>query len=410
MARSSRHIEMSSYRMVHMLNSKLVRRSCTPIVMLFFFISGCSRDRQIPIASAGVEVGAGPTGSTRVKVDADGTVEMPAFSLPYSSFASLEAKQAFLDRVVHPFIPVGGSLSGHVPSSHSEAIEELRKQNDAMLFTPWLKRARAMFPVEIVTARISGVHVDVVTPRDGVPLANQHRVLINLHNGGFLIGGGDGGLDESVPVAAIGKMKVVSVDYRMWPEYRHPAALEDLTTVYRALLKDYRPANIGIYGCSAGGLTAAESTAWFERENLPRPGAIGIFGANGGAPFAGDSGYLAAPLAYGDMPPASSADVVMPNPHGYFTGTDLRDPLVAPIYWPAVMRKFPPTLLITGTRALEMSSVVYFHTQLVKAGVDADLHLWEAMPYCFLLDPGLPESREAYDVIGKFFDRHLGKR
>jgi monoterpene epsilon-lactone hydrolase len=86
-----------------------------------------------------------------------------------------------------------------------------------------------------------------------------------------------------------------------------------------------------------------------------------------------------------------------------------KDPLVAPINSPEIMAKFPPTLIITGTRGFEMSGALYTHSQLVKLGVDAELHVWEALFHGFFYNPDVPESRDCYDVIVKFFNRHLGR-
>jgi monoterpene epsilon-lactone hydrolase len=52
---------------------------------------------------------------------------------------------------------------------------------------------------------------------------------------------------------------------------------------------------------------------------------------------------------------------------------------------------------------------VYTHTQLVKAGVNAELHVWEGMFHGFFYNPDVPESQEAYQVMVKFFDRYLGE-
>ena len=65
-------------------------------------------------------------------------------------------------------------------------------------------------------------------------------------------------------------------------------------------------------------------------------------------------------------------------------------------------------IIVTGTRGFELSSAVYTHTQLVKQGVDADLHVWEGMFHGFFYNPDVPESRDCYDVIVKFFARRLG--
>ena len=61
----------------------------------------------------------------------------------------------------------------------------------------------------------------------------------------------------------------------------------DVAAVYGALVKKYAAANIGIYGCSAGGILAAQSIAWFDAHDLPRPGAVAMLCA-AGAELEGD--------------------------------------------------------------------------------------------------------------------------
>ena len=88
---------------------------------------------------------------------------------------------------------------------------------------------------------------------------------------------------------------------------------------------------------------------------------------------------------------------------------DPKDPLAYPINSPELVAKFPPTLLVTSTRAMEYSSAVNSHNALVRAGVDTELHVWDGLPHAFWYNSDLPESREVYDVIARFFDRHFGK-
>ena len=63
--------------------------------------------------------------------------------------------------------------------------------------------------------------------------------------------------------------------------------------------------------------------------------------------------------------------------------------------------------MISGTRSFGLSAAVQTHRELVKAGADADLHLWDGQGHCFYYDFSLPESREAFAVIMKFFDQKL---
>jgi acetyl esterase/lipase len=95
---------------------------------------------------------------------------------------------------------------------------------------------------------------------------------------------------------------------------------------------------------------------------------------------------------------------------GYLAGTDPNDPLVSPGNSPQLLAKFPPTLMITATRGMELSGAVYSHQQLVKAGVDARLNVFEGLFHGFFYNPDVPESQDCYALIVKYFDRQLGKK
>ena len=322
-------------------------------------------------------------------IDTDGTIRVPAFTIPMSPLVSEQGKEAFMDRVEHPLPATPGDIA------------KTRRDIEEQFHKPLLRRLHDLFSVEITPQAIAGVPTEVIVPKQGVSAKNAARVLINLHGGGFSVAARTGGEVESIPIAALGQIRVVSVDYREGPENKFPAASEDVAKVYQALLKNYEPRSIGIYGCSAGGTLTTEVLAWFQAHHLPMPGAVGIFSAGAMTDASGDSLYIGAALT-GDKPPPPA-----PSLPEYFSQADLRVPLVSPVFTPALLAKFPPSLVITATRDGALSDAIYTHTQLVKAGVDADLHVWEGMRHCFFYWPDPPESREAWQVIVNFFDHHL---
>ena len=332
----------------------------------------------------------------KVAIEPDGTVHMPAQSVPVSGFLSVEGK---------------AYLTEHL--RNLQRPEMLVQENGVpRLIAGYIARQRELFAVDRAETTIGGVHAYVYTPRDGIAAENRDRVLIELHGGGFRECWPACAELESMPIAALGRVKVVSLDYRQGPEHRHPAASEDVAAAYRDLMKSYRAENIGIYGCSAGGMLAGMSIAWFQQHGLPRPGAVGILCAGAanleGNAFGGDASYTTLPLGEGRvLPPGAGGNPVQME---YFAGADPNDPLVAPASSPDVLAKFPPTLIVTGTRSFELSNAVYTHAQLVKNGVDADLHVWEGMFHGFFYNPDVQESRECYDVIVRFFAARLGKR
>lgn len=315
-----------------------------------------------------------------IVIDPDGTYHLPAQAIPMSSLMSKELKESLLH----------DDLLARDPK-----YTERQPDGSTLIHQVHRERQAALFPLAKDDTKIGGVHVFVFTPKEGVSVKNRRRVLIELHSAGCWT---DCATLGSQPVAYLGKIKVVAVDYR---EPQFPSAVEDVANVYKALLKTYVPANIGIYGCSRGGNLVARSLAWFQKEHLPRPGAAGILCASAGGDR-GDSGILANELGNGvftkpgPLPVDRDLGNVAPD-----------DPLAAPINSPEMLAKFPPTLMITGTRSIELSTAAYTHAQLVKLGVETDLHVFEGGRHSFWYDPAPPESKQVYDIIVKFFDRHL---
>jgi acetyl esterase/lipase len=220
-------------------------------------------------------------------------------------------------------------------------------------------------------------------------------------------------MQESVSISNQGGLKVVTVDYRQAPYFQFPAASEDVEKVYRELLKTYKPSAIGIYGCSAGGFLSAESVAWFQSKGLPRPGAIGIFGSGvrrGIVGTHGDSDIWGLSGTGVEVNPLSSA-VTSSSKQAYFSTAKSDDPLAEPGVSDAVIAKFPPTLFVTGTRAMEMSRAVVSHAQLLRLGVDSQLYVMEAAWHCSFVAGahGTPEAKATNAYIARWFDEHLAR-
>jgi len=323
---------------------------------------------------------------------ADATI--PQITVPFSAYASPEAEKYYATQLrdVHPSFGLDVLAARKYWDQWNAALVE---------------HALKIYDVTVRPETIGGVQTDVVVPAKGIAPRNRNRVLINLHGGAFAWGARYGGQAESIPVAALGRIEVITVDYREGPEYRFPAASEDVAAVYRELLKRYRPENIGIYGCSAGGILAAEAVAWFQAHDLPRPGAISMMCASAGE-FDGDSAFLA-PVLSGDKPVPSEAARPTAAMLPYFHGVDMTDPLVEPLNSEAVLKKFPPTLFITGTRDFALSAAVTTDNKLAELGVETELRIWDGMWHAFMVIPELPESRAAYRATAEFFDRHLGQ-
>jgi len=262
--------------------------------------------------------------------------------------------------------------------------------------------SKKLYPVNVTADFIAGVPVRVVTPLTITP-EKRGRVLLNLHGGGF--NSDSGSLTESIPIANLTGTKVIAVLYRLAPEHPFPAGLDDAVAVYKELLKSCKPGHIGIYGTSAGAILTAEVTVKLKQLGLPLPGATGIFSGMGDFSQAGDSIALYALNGF-----SGHLDPPKPNSHEleYYAGsTDLKEPVLSPLY--ADLTGFPPTLFITSGRDLLLSGTTILHRAYLRAGADAQLVVFEALPHAFWNNPALPESKEADQIMAAFFDKHLAK-
>ncbi len=262
--------------------------------------------------------------------------------------------------------------------------------------------ARKYYPANVEETTTAGVRTDIITPLT-TPDANRTRVLINLHGGGF--NSDSGSLIEGIPIANLAKTKVVSIYYRLAPENPFPAAVDDAVAVYKELLKTYKPGSIGIFGTSAGAILTAEVAARLKQLGLPLPAALGIFSGLGDFSHVGDSRQLFTLNGLpGEMQP------IDPNhlPDDQYVGkTDRKDPVLSPLF--ADLQGIPPSLLVTSTRDILLSDTTTLHRALLRAGVDARLVVFEALPHAFWYHFQLPETKEALELMAKFFDEKVGR-
>jgi acetyl esterase/lipase len=263
--------------------------------------------------------------------------------------------------------------------------------------------ARKIYPVDVEETSIGGVRTDIITPVE-TPEINRDRVLINLHGGGF--NSDSGSLIEGVPIANLAKIKVVSVYYRLAPENPFPAAVDDVIAVYKELLKTYKPRSIGVFGTSAGAILTCEVAVRLKQLGLPLPAALGVFSVMTDFSRPSDSRQIFAldGLA-GELQPL---DPNRPPDDQYAGKTDRKDPVLSPLF--ADLHGMPPSLLVTSTRDMLLSDTAIFQRALLRAGNDAQLVVFEALPHAFWYHFQLPETKEALELMAKFFDERVGRR
>jgi monoterpene epsilon-lactone hydrolase len=333
-------------------------------------------------------------GTASAQTPSSGTLEVPAKTLSAPSDVSPQLQKI-----------IGAPLRSNW-DIHPKTGEEWKPVADAGA-AALIKSVPGMLErlkVKVEKTTIDGVRAFIVTPETIAP-KNRNRELIHMHGGCYVLNPGEAGLPEAIFMAGFGHIKVISVEYRMPPEAYFPAALDDGITVYKAMLKTMPAENMAFFGTSAGGALVLEMGLKAKELGLPMPGAIAAGTPMSDVTKVGDTFQTNAMV-----------DNVLVSPDGfcdagaivYANGHDMKDPLLSPVY--GDMHGFPPTILTSGTRDLLLSNTVRVHRKLRQAGVEAALQVYEGMAHAhYIRDDTAPESREVFEEIAGFFDRHLDK-
>jgi acetyl esterase/lipase len=273
---------------------------------------------------------------------------------------------------------------------------------DSAKFDPDGTARVTAYPGNVASTTIAGVRPDIITPLN-TPPENHDRVLITPHGGGFI--SDSGSLIEGIPIANLSKTKVVSAYRRLAPENPFPAAIDDVVAGYKELLKTYQPHDIGSSGTSAGAALSAEVAVRLKQLEQPLPAAPGRFSVSADFSHPGDSEQR---FTLDGLPGELSPPSPRNTRHDDHAGTtDPRDPVLSPFH--ADLRRMPPTLLVTSTRDLLLSGTSLFHRSLLRAGKDSQLLVFEALPHAFGYHFELPETREAVELMARFFDQKVGR-
>lgn len=326
----------------------------------------------------------------------------PASCTPQSNTAIIDADgTARITRVIPPprsVSPEARALIGRRPGMPAKTLEENRARTDAFRKMR-SEEAKKLYPVTVEEKMFGDVRTDVISPMS-IPENKRNRVLINVHGGGFVTDSGS--LIEGIPIANLTQTKVVSVYYRLAPEHPFPAAVDDTVAVYKELLKTYKPERIGLFGTSAGAILTAEVAVKIRQLGLPLPGALGVFSGLGDLSVWDESRALFTLSGFGGEQPEKPS-----GPHPYVGNTDPKDPVLSPVY--ADLKAFPPTLFVTSTRDILLSGTTILHRAFLRAGVPAELVVFEALPHAFWYNYTIPETKEALQIMSSFFDRTLRK-
>lgn len=230
---------------------------------------------------------------------------------------------------------------------------------------------------------------------------NERMVLLQIHGGGYIGGMRNAYRSFAGLYSELGRgMSVLTVDYRVAPEYPYPAALEDAIYAYNWLLKEgWQEEEIVVAGDSAGGGLAMALCMYLKNQNRKLPAGIIAMSpwtdlTQSGASYTDN--YEKDPLF------GNTRDSLIYN-KDYVQDEDTTNPYISPLY--GNFTGFPPMLIQVGSYEMLLSDSVLVAEKAKRAGVKVRLSVYEGMFHVFQMAMLLiPESKQAWREVGKFLD------
>jgi len=223
------------------------------------------------------------------------------------------------------------------------------------------------------------------------------RATVFLHGGGYVGGSVTYSRNQAYDIAKAAGQKVVSVDYRLAPEYPFPAAVEDILAVWRELLeRGYQPDRLTLAGYSAGGGLALAGALAIREQGLPLPGAL-----VGLSPWCDLTLNQITVKANNGKDIMISAEFLEMAARLYAGSQDRTNPLMSPLF--GDLAGLPPILLQVAAEEILLGEVIAFADKANKSGVAVSLDIYDGMWHVWQsMDELVPEARNAMERVGTF--------
>ena len=272
-----------------------------------------------------------------------------------------------------------------VAQAHFPTIRRLWNRLSGLMITA--------FGVRVESDEINGLTAEWLTPKDRM----EGKLLLYLHGGGFVVGGCDMHRQMVSHIARAGRIRALLPEYRLSPENKFPAAIDDAVAVYRTLLDmGIHAEDIVFAGDSAGGGLAVATMLALRDAGDPLPAAAVLM-----SPFLDATGSGESMRTRAAADPWFHAEDVAVIANYYCEPHQRRFPLVSPVF--ANVEGLPPLYIQVGADEILLSDSERIADECIAAGIKVELEVWPGMWHVFQMFVGkMPEARRAIDKIGLY--------
>ena len=242
------------------------------------------------------------------------------------------------------------------------------------------------------------------------PNSDPNRILLYYHGGAYSMGSPKSHYSLVSYLADITGTTIYVPDYRLGPENKYPAQLEDGVRAFKALINDfnYSSEQITIGGDSAGGNLALITLLKLKEEGKYLPNSLVLLSPWADPAGTGESYNLE--MADRDILLGPMIKKVWENNDNLYDGylnnedADQNNPLVFPIS--GNYENCPPIMIQVGTEELLLSDSRTLKEALERDKCIHEYFEWEGMYHVFHIDVNMPETISAFKQIANFLDKY----
>jgi epsilon-lactone hydrolase len=229
------------------------------------------------------------------------------------------------------------------------------------------------------------------------PRSSSGRIMLFCHGGGFQVGSIGSHLGLVRRLADAAHARVLAFDYRLAPEHRCPAALEDAVSAYRWLLdRGTPPSRIVLAGDSAGGALAVGIAVAARDNGLPMPACTALISPWLDLAMRGESYSSRAELDIFSKPQQLAA-----MSRAYLgRHRNALDPLASPVE--ADLSGLPPIIIHAADHDITRDDALLFAERARQNHVRVELRVWPGLFHHFQMFGELPASKESLTELGRF--------
>lgn len=290
-----------------------------------------------------------------------------------------------VDRMIARIGDIYGSWTRETP------VAQMRSDWDAAFST-------CTVPVVCEAVSANGVEAEWIVPPD----APRDKAILYLHGGGFRLGSVASHRELIARIASANTCRVLAINYRLAPEHRFPAPIEDTLTAYHWMQdQGFKPDDIAVVGDSAGGNLALAAMLSLRQRGLSLPVAAALM-----SPWTDLTASGASYASRAEADPIHQRKMILALAKNYLGDDgDPHDPLASPLF--ADLAGLPPLMIQVGDRETVRDDSIQLGEKARAAGVDVELQSWEGMIHVFQMFPELAEAHRAIAALSGFLRKHL---